>query len=264
MKNSVAYRNILQKHNNLALKKKHLVFGRHPVLEALQEGQSFEKIFLSSGAKGAEASKVEKIGREQDIPVQRVPVQKLNKLCTANHQGMLGILSQIKYYQIQDILDQAYSEGRDPLFIVLDHVSDVGNFGAIARTAKCCGVDAIVTPLKGGALITGDAIKASAGALNTLPVCRARFLDEAIALLKLNGLQIIAADIKGNKNLHELDMKIPLAIVLGSEDKGLSRKVEEAADHLFKIPMQSDFDSLNVSVSAGMILYELMRQRLLA
>lgn len=243
------------------MKKKYLVFGRHPIAEALEEGQSFEKIFISSSAKGGELSAIEKIGKERNIPVQRVPIQKLNKLCTSNHQGVLGFLSFIQYYQVQDILDQAYAAGRDPFFLILDHISDVGNFGAIARTAKCCGVDAIITPLKGGTMITGDAIKASAGALNSLPVCRVRFLEEAVNLLKLNGLQIFAADIKGKKTLNKLDLKVPLAIVLGSEDKGLSSKVAEATDHLFRIPMQGNFDSLNVSVSAGMILYELMRQR---
>lgn len=230
-------------------------------MEALQEGKSIEKIFLSSGAKGNELSNIEKLGKERNIPVQRVPVQKLNKICTGNHQGVVSFLSQITYYEIQDILDQVYSEGRDPLFLILDHVSDVGNFGAIARTAKCCGVDAIITPIKGSAMISGDTIKASAGALNSLPVCRVRFLDKAIELLKLNGLKIFAADIKGKTLLHKVDLTIPLAIVMGSEDKGLSGKVAESTDTLFRIPMKSDFDSLNVSVSAGMILYELMRQR---
>lgn len=243
------------------MKKKYIVFGRHPVWEGLQEGKSFEKIFISTGAKSKEISDIERIGKERSIPVQKAPTPKLNRLCSGNHQGVVAFLSQITYYQVQDILDQVYSQGRDPLFLILDHVSDVGNFGAIARTAKCCGVDALITPMKGSAMITGDAIKASAGALNSLPVCRVRFLDQAIEQLKLNGLQIFAADISGKKTLDKLDLKIPLAIVLGAEGKGLSKKVIELNDSLFRIPMKSDFDSLNVSVSAGMILYELMRQR---
>lgn len=251
----------MPKHNKLALKKKQLVFGRHPLKEALESGVDLEKIFLSKNAKGKEINDFEKVAKEKNIPLQKVPVQKLNKLCNANHQGVVAILSQITYYDIQDILDQAYSEGRSPVFLILDHISDVGNFGAIARTAKCSGVDGLIIPMKGSALITGDAIKASAGALNSLPVCRVRFLKEAIDLLKLNGLQIFAADIKGNQTLNKLDLQIPLAVVLGSEDSGLSKDVETSADHLFKIPMKGEFDSLNVSVSAGMILYELMRQR---
>jgi 23S rRNA (guanosine2251-2'-O)-methyltransferase len=176
---------------------------------------------------------------------------------------MIGFGSLIQYYDVQDILDHCYDENKVPLFVLLDRVTDVRNFGAIARTAECFGASAVIVPATGGALIHADAIKASAGALTTLPVCKVNRLEDAVELLKLNGLQILVSEMEASKNLHEIDFSIPLAVIMGSEGEGVSGRLASMADDSFKIPMVGITESLNVSVAAGMVLYEALRQRLI-
>lgn len=239
----------------------YLIYGKHPVLEALKENRPFEKLMVQRPATSPELRTIVSLAGKQNIIVQFVPVQKLNAITRKNHQGVVGFASVIPYYQVDDILAKVYEEGRTPLFMVLDQVTDVRNFGAIARTAECCGVDALIVPAKGSALLSADAMKASAGALNRIPVCKVRFLAEVLQMFKTNGIQILTADLKADKMLYDCDMTVPLAIVMGSEEKGVSQKLTDLADQPFIIPMMGNFDSFNVSVSAGIILYETVRQR---
>jgi 23S rRNA (guanosine2251-2'-O)-methyltransferase len=245
------------------MREENLIYGKHPLLEALRAGKEFEKILLQNGTSNAELKEVATLARQASIPVQYVPHQKLNNVTRKNHQGMIGFGSLIQYYDVQDILDHCYDENKVPLFVLLDRVTDVRNFGAIARTAECFGASAIIVPATGGALIHADAIKASAGALTTLPVCKVNRLEDAVELLKLNGLQILVSEMEASKNLHEIDFSIPLAVIMGSEGEGVSGRLASMADDSFKIPMVGITESLNVSVAAGMVLYEALRQRLL-
>lgn len=241
--------------------KRHLIYGRHPVKEALEEGKEFEKIFIQKTARSPEIKEIIRLSRQGNVPTQLVPPQKLNAITGKNHQGVIGFLALVKYYSIEDVLPKVYEDGKTPLFLILDGVTDVRNFGAIARTALCMGVDALVIPQRGSAMINAEAIKASAGALNAIQVCREQHLAGAVNFLKLNGIQIFVADIKGEAKVNEIDFTMPLALVLGAEDKGVSNNIQKKADNRFVIPMSGEFDSLNVSVSAGVVLYEVMRQR---
>ena len=243
------------------MEEEHLIYGKHPVLEALKEGRPFEKILVQRPASSPELRMISSLAAKQGVQVQLVPAEKLNRVTRKNHQGVVAFASVVPYYEVSDILAKVYEEGRTPLFLLLDQVTDVRNFGAIARSAECLGVDAIVVPAKGSAMLSGDAMKASAGALNRIPICKVRFLTDAVDLLQLNGLLVLATDLKADKMLYELDLKVPLAIILGSEEKGVSPKLFEKADQSFIIPMAGTFDSFNVSVSAGIVLYETLRQR---
>lgn len=245
------------------MKEENLIYGKHPLIEALKAGKPFEKILMQNGTSNAEMKEVSALARQAGIPVQYVPHQKLNKVTRNNHQGMIGFGTLISYYDLQDILMQCYDLNKVPLFLLLDRVTDVRNFGAIARTAECCGASAIVVPATGGALIHADAIKASAGALNTIPVCKVNRLEDAVDLLTLNGLQILVSEMDAQKHLHEVDFSIPTAIIMGSEGEGVSGKLASMANESFKIPMLGITESLNVSVAAGMVLYEAVRQRLM-
>jgi len=245
------------------LNKSHLIYGRHPVLEALKAGRMFEKILLQQGIASHEINEIRQLARTSQIPVQVVPPQKLKSVTTRNHQGVLGFLSLIQYYSVEDILLKTYDEGRTPLFLMLDGITDVRNFGAIARTAELTGVDALIVPQKGGALISADAIKASAGALSLIHVCKARELVEAANYLRLNGIRLLAADERAEKKVFEVDFTIPSAIILGAEGAGISKDIMRKAEENFSIPMKGKIGSFNVSVSAGIVLYEVMRQRML-
>lgn len=241
-----------------------LIYGKHAVYEALQAAKKLEKILLLRNSSSHDLSVIETLARQQQIPVQKVPVQKLNSLTTKNHQGVVAFLAVIPYYQLDDILAKVYDEGRMPLFLVLDHITDVRNLGAIARTALGAGVDALVLPAYGSALISSDAIKTSSGALLHIHVCKVKKLAEAISFFRNNGIRIVAADKHCPKYVFQEDLTGPLALVVGAEDKGISLPVLQTADMLVKIPINPALESYNVSVAAGMLLYEAMRQRELA
>lgn len=238
-----------------------LIFGRHPLLEALKAGRGFEKIMMLKESRSNELKEINKLARDKGIQVQFVPVQKLNTYTRKNHQGVIGLASLIPYYDIQDVLMQVYDNGQIPLFLLLDQVTDVRNFGAIARTAECLGVNAIILPAKGSATINAEAMKASAGALHNIAVCKVNSLKDAIDLLKLNGIKTMAADIETENLLPKVDLTGPIALILGSEGDGVSNAVLKQVDEVFTIPMIGKTESLNVSVSAGMVLYEAIRQR---
>ncbi len=238
--------------------------GRQPILEALEEGKNLDKIFIKRGSQSEIISKISALARSQGIPVQLVPIEKLNKLSRKNHQGIIANLSPISFQSLEDILSNVYDSGEMPLFVLLDQVTDVRNFGAIVRTAFCMGAHAVVIPNKGSAAINEEAIKTSAGALLKLPICRYSSLISAANYLKDNGLNIVAADLAGEKLLYEVDLNIPLAVLMGSEGSGINRNLLEKADVLVKIPQKGAFDSLNVSVATGMFLYEIQKQQQIA
>ena len=230
-------------------------------MEALNSGRGFEKLFVLKSAKGDDLHDITKLARQKGIQVQFVPIQKLNTLTRKNHQGVVGFASIIPYYEVEDVLMQVYDKGETPLFVMLDEVTDVRNFGAIARTAECCGAHALIIPVKGSANINADAMKASAGALHHIPVCKVRSLKEAADHLKLNGIKILAADIGTDNMLYDTDLTVPVTVIMGSEGSGVSEALLDLTDEVFTIPMTGVTESLNVSVSAGMVLYEAVRQR---
>ena len=201
------------------------------------------------------------LAREMNIPIQYVPVAKLNSITRANHQGMIAFAALVQYMDLQQVIDHVVSNGEVPLFIILDGVTDVRNIGAIARTAVCCGAQAIIIPDKGVGALNEEAMKSSAGALEKINICRVNSLMKAVDELHMNGISVFASEMTAQKNLHDLDFKEPSAIVMGSEERGVFPTLMKICDEKFKIPMKGKFESLNVSVATGMILYEAMRQR---
>ena len=239
-----------------------LLIGRKPVLEALEEGTAIEKLFLLRSATGAEITTIKQLARERNIPVSQVPVEKLNNLTKAQHQGVVAWTSLLSYIDLQDAISHVVDQGQVPLFVLLDGVTDVRNVGAIARSALCCGAQGLILPTSSSASLTEDAIKTSAGALRNIMLCRIPSVPQAIDVLRLNGIQVLATQMKGSVPVYEADFTGPACIVMGAEDTGISNDVKKRADAFIRIPMVTSFDSLNVSVATGMILYEALRQRI--
>lgn len=238
-----------------------MIFGRHPVMDALEAKRNFEKIILAANVRGPFEKDLRKACKELDVPLQTVPKERLNNYTRKNHQGVVALLSPIPYYQVEDLLLLAYEKGKHPLFVLLDGVTDVRNIGAIARSAEAAGADALIIPKKGSAQINDSAMKSSAGALNHLPVCRVNSLIQTAEYLQMNGLQLIAADLQGEKMLYDLELNLPLALIMGDEHKGVNRVLLEKVDEHFLLPMRGQTDSFNVSVATGITLYEIMRQQ---
>ncbi len=237
------------------------VFGIRAVYEAIAAGKEIEKVYVKKGLQGELSKELIEVMREAKIPFQFVPIEKLNKISRKNHQGVIAMVSSVVYQDIDQIIPMLYDEGKDPFILVLDHVTDVRNFGAIARTAECAGVHAIVIPDRGSSPINADAIKTSAGALLNISVCRVRSLEETVVMLKNSGLKIAAATEKGAKLYNEANLSGPVAIVMGAEDKGISTEVLKLANTKCKIPIYGEIESLNVSVAAGILIYEAVKQR---
>lgn len=238
------------------------IFGLHPVLEAIQAGRTIDKIFLKKDLHGDLAIRLTHLAKDHDIPVQRVPVERLNKITRKNHQGVIAQTSAVAYHRLGDIVPQLFEDGVLPFVLVLDGLTDVRNFGAIARTAECCGVNAIVIPTKGSVSVGADAVKTSAGALLHVPVCREHSLAAAVRYLKDSGYQIVCATEKSSENYTLANYTTPVALVMGAEDIGISPEVLKLADTRAAIPMFGNIGSLNVSVAAGVMMYEVVRQRL--
>jgi 23S rRNA (guanosine2251-2'-O)-methyltransferase len=237
-----------------------IVFGLRAIMEAIHAGKTFDKIFLKQGTGGELASELLALVKEKDISLKIVPPAKLDSITRKNHQGAIGFIAPVEYQQFEEIITRVFEKGEDPLLLVLDEITDVRNFGAIARTALCMGVHAIIIPGSGSVTITPDAVKTSAGALLSLPVCKVKSLPVALEKMKEFGLQIIGCTEKGSDRMDELSLNGPLAIVMGSEEKGLSTIVLRIADKLAFIPITGPVKSLNVSVATGMVLYEVNRQ----
>lgn len=236
------------------------IIGRHPVLEALESGRKIDKILLEQGVRGEVIDQIKQICRDQQIPVQQVPPQKIDREVRGNHQGVAALTSAIEYYELQDVIDKAFEEGEWPLLVVLDEVTDVRNIGAIARTAFGLGANGIVIPQKGSAPIQADAIKASAGALLKIPVCKVSNLSVAIKDIKLNGFAVAGIHAHTQAMIESIEAKQPLAIVMGAEDTGISPPVQKEVQAFYKIPIQG-IESYNVSVAAAMTLYQVSLNR---
>ena len=242
-------------------KKELYIFGIHAVLEAVNAGKELDKVLLRRESASELSRKLQSELRKREIPVQMVPAEKLNRITGKNHQGVIAFLSQVEYTDITTLLPMVFEQGRDPLILLLDGVSDVRNFGAIARSAECAGVDAIVIPTTGSAAINPDAIKTSAGALHSIPVCRHSNLASVASFLQESGLRLFAATEKTSESLYQVDLRGPAGIIMGGEERGISPSLIKKADQLISIPMKGTIASLNVSVAAGVILFEVLRQR---
>lgn len=243
-------------------KKSTLVIGRQKVIDALKEGKQLERIYLMQTVHGEEIDEVKKLAAQFLVPINKVPVEKLNGFNISNHEGCVAVLSKIQYQDLQNVLSLVVEKGETPLLIILDGVTDIRNIGAIARTAYSCGVHAIIIPDKGVGALNEDAITTSAGALEQITVCRVNSLMKAVDTLHLNGVKVYASEMTAETSIFDCDFKDPAAIIMGSEDKGIYPALLKTADTSFRIPMPGKFESLNVSVATGMILYEAMRQRL--
>lgn len=246
------------------MEKTDLVYGTRAVMEAARSGRQIEKVFLQAGVTNDLMKELVQTLKDQKIPFSWVPAEKLNRLTSKNHQGAVGYLSAVQYATLQQVIDHAYSEGRTPFMLLLDRITDVRNFGAVARTCECAGIDALVIEEKGNAPVTSDAVKTSAGALHHLPVCRVKSMKQTLKELRDNGIQVVACTEKASDDIYAADLSGPTALLLGSEEDGIAEPLLNAADRLVKIPMKGKIASLNVSVAAGIAVYESVRQKLAA
>lgn len=239
-----------------------MVFGIRAVIEAIDSGKEIESLFVQRGLSGGLFMELKALIKENNIAYQQVPVEKLNRITKKNHQGVIAVISPITYQKIEDLLPVIYERGETPLLLMLDGVTDVRNMGAIARTAECAGVHALIVPKKGSAEINPDAIKTSAGALYKIPVCREDSLARTGRMLIESGVQLVVSTEKTTDSVYETDLTLPTCVVMGAEDTGVSDDIIRIADRLAKIPMFGTIASLNVSVSAGVLIYEAVRQRM--
>lgn len=238
------------------------IFGLRAVMEAVEAGRDIDRVLLRKGLQGDLAKELLALIKAHDIPAQWVPVEKLNRITMRNHQGAIALLSAVTYFPVEQVINQTYDNGGVPLIMVLDHITDTRNFGAIARTAECAGATAILIPDRGSVSVNADAVKTSAGALLSLPVCRVSSLPEALQYLSDSGLQVIGASEKASDTFTSPDYTIPTAIVMGAEDTGISPEVMKKCSNLVSIPILGTIGSLNVSVAAGIVLYQAVTQRL--
>lgn len=248
--------------------RENIIYGRKPLLEALRDGKAIDRILMQKGLVGEDLTALKSAAALQGISIQMVPAEKLDRVAgktqnkAANHQGVLGFLSMVDYFTIDDVINYAHGLGEDPLLLVLDGVTDVHNLGAIARSAECFGVHGMIVPETGSAQINPEAVKASAGALTKIHICREKNLQTSVKYLKAHGLKIFGADMHGATELKAAGFRLPCALVLGAEGGGISEAILRHCDENIKIAMKGRTESLNVSVSAGVILYEMMQQRM--
>ncbi len=238
-----------------------MIFGIRAVIEAIEAGKEVDRILVRTDLQGDLSKELFAVVRDTNIMVQRVPAGKLDRITRKNHQGVIAFISAITYQHIDDIVQNLYEAGKDPFVVVLDGITDVRNFGAIARTCECAGVDAIVIPQRGSVTVTADAVKTSAGALLHIPVCREANLNTALKYMQNSGLKIVAATEKATQNYHEVAYEGPVAILMGAEDQGISPENLRMCDHMVRIPLAGSIGSLNVSVAAGILMYEAVKYR---
>ncbi len=242
--------------------KKDLIFGIHPVSEAIRSGKTIDKILVRKGLSNPLINDILRQLRSSETAIQHVPEEKLNRLTGKNHQGIIAFISEIEYYSLDEIVPFVFEKGKSPMVLVLDGITDVRNFGAIARTAECAGVDAILVPVRGSASINADAIKTSAGALHQIPVCRTSNMIASLKFLQNSGLRLVGASEKAEEAYFNIDFTHPFAMIMGAEDKGISPQILRMVDSLVKVPMFGMIQSLNVSIAASLIMYEAVRQRM--
>lgn len=263
---------MVQKHHNMEKRsdgflinkgdhEKDFIFGTRAVMEAIHAQKEIDKILVDKEVNNELVKELLSLAKEEKINVVRVPEAKLNRITRKNHQGVVAHMSAIQYASLDNVIDECFSKGIAPLILVLDRITDVRNFGAMARTADCAGVHAIVIPEKGSAQINSDAVKTSAGALNHLPVCRVKNLYYTVKDLKKMGLNVVSVTEKTERLMYDADFSLPTALIMGSEEDGISQELMGISDEFVKIPLVGNIESLNVSVSAGVVVYEAIRQR---
>ncbi|HLV69751.1 MAG TPA: 23S rRNA (guanosine(2251)-2'-O)-methyltransferase RlmB [Xanthomarina sp.] len=238
------------------------IFGLRAIMEAIHSGKTIEKVFLQKGLKGDLYNELETLLRKENISSSYVPIEKLNRLTSKNHQGVVAQISPVAFHDLEDLVLNVIESGKTPLFVLLDQLSDVRNFGAIIRTAECTGVDGVIIQKKGGAPVNGDTIKTSAGAVFKVPICKVDHIKDAMFFLQASGIKVIAATEKTDQTLYNVSFKEPCAIIMGSEGRGINPSVLKLVDDKAKLPLLGDIESLNVSVACGVFLYEALRQRL--
>ena len=241
--------------------KSEMIFGVRAVIEAIEAGKEIDKILVKRDIQSDLSKELFTALKGTLIPVQRVPVERINRITRKNHQGVVAFISAITYQHTEDLVPTLFEEGKSPIFVMLDGITDVRNFGAIARTCNCAGIDAIIIPAKNSVSVNADAMKTSAGALHTLPVCREQSLTSTLKYLKESGFKIVAAIEKGDYDYTKANYKDPVCIIMGAEDTGVPYEHLALCDEWIKIPMFGNIESLNVSVAAGILLYEAIRQR---
>lgn len=244
------------------MKNKEAIFGIRPIIEVIKSGKTIDKLFIQKGLHNESFAILWKLVRENRINYKHVPAEKMNRLTKKNHQGVFAFISPIDFYNIEDVIPNLYEEGKSPLILILDRITDVRNFGAIARTAECSNVDCIIVPEQNSAAINSDAMKTSSGALNNIKICRTWNLKMTLQMLKDSGIQIVSCTEKTNNKIYSVNYQIPTAVILGSEENGISSEFLKFSDEKVKIPILGNIESLNVSVACGVILYEIVRQRL--
>jgi 23S rRNA (guanosine2251-2'-O)-methyltransferase len=242
-------------------KKSSLVIGRNAVAEAIRSGKQLDRIYLQNTAHGKEIDEIRSLALKHTIPINKVPVEKLNGFNITNHEGCVAQIAKVQYYDLQEVISHIVDKGASPLLLILDGITDIRNIGGIARTAYCCGVHAIIIPEKGVGALNEDAILTSAGALEKIAVCRVNSLMKTVDELHLNGIKVYASEMTAEKNIAQINFTEPCALVMGSEEKGIYPALMKICDEKIKIPMANAFESLNVSVATGIILYEAMKQR---
>ncbi|MDR1675391.1 MAG: 23S rRNA (guanosine(2251)-2'-O)-methyltransferase RlmB [Tannerella sp.] len=243
------------------MKDEGMIFGIRAVTEAVRSGKEIDKLLVKKDLQGDSVGELLALLKERGIRIQRVPPEGLNRITRKNHQGVIAFLSAVTYHRLEDVVPSVFEQGKDPFLVLLDGITDVRNFGAIARTCECAGVDAIVIPSKESVTVNADAMKTSAGALNLLPVCREHSIREAIRFLKNSGVKVVAASEKAVGNYTETAYDLPVAIVVGAEDRGVAAENLRLCDETVKIPQYGTIASLNVSVATAILTYEVVRQR---
>ncbi|SEQ72070.1 23S rRNA (guanosine2251-2'-O)-methyltransferase [Hyunsoonleella jejuensis] len=237
------------------------IFGIRAIIEAINSGETIDKVFLQKGLSGDLFTELESVLRKNTVNTSYVPIEKLNRLTKKNHQGAVAQISPIAFYDLEDLVMNVIESGKTPLFLLLDQLSDVRNFGAIIRTAECTGVDGIIIQKKGGAPVNGDTIKTSAGAVFKVPICKVDHIKDAVFYMQASGIKVIAATEKTENTLYNISFKEPCAIIMGSEGRGINPSTLKVVDEKAKLPLLGDIESLNVSVACGAFLYEVIRQR---
>lgn len=238
------------------------IFGIRAVIEAITSDKTIDKLFIQNGLQGELVKELMSLVKEQGVSYTFVPVEKLNRLTRKNHQGVVAVTSPIEFYDLENLVLKVIESGETPLFLILDQLSDVRNFGAIIRTAECTGVHGIIIQKKGGAPVSADTIKTSAGAIFKIPICKVDHIKDAMFYLQASGIQVVAATEKAAQTVYNIDLNIPTAIIMGSEGKGISPSVLKLVDAQAKLPLSGEIASLNVSVACGAFLFETVRQRL--
>ena len=243
------------------MKEKEMIFGLRAVIEAVQAGKDVDRVLVKRELQGELFKELQDVLALHEIPMQKVPLERIDRITRKNHQGVLAYMSAVTYQKIEDIIPMLYEQGKNPFIVVLDGITDVRNFGAIARTCEVAGVDAIVIPARGSVRVSADAIKTSAGALHTIPVCRELSMRDAVQFLRNSGVKVVAATEKAAENYTTSTYVDPVAILMGAEDEGISPELLKISDDLVRLPVYGTIQSLNVSVAAGVMLYEVIRQR---